>query len=162
LGSLEQFAEEVLIPQIENDENEGNSAFNEWVPPAYGLYGKWLREWLDYFGRDNLLVLSYDELDKNPSKFRERVASFIFPKMPISIIEDLTKVIKDSFASNTQSCHLKTNTMACSIQHKLEAKYAKSTREFYNLINSRPGPPMEQSPFPAFARFDQCTVKISI
>jgi len=114
-------------------------------PPCFGLYAHFLGEWFEWFGRNQTLVLSYDELQNNPSKMRWRLMKFLDL--------DPEKVRKVGFSTaNQQKSNLKVNKPGCQVTNLLRKVFEPKNEELYRLLEKRPGMYMEERPFPKFTR----------
>ena len=115
------------------------------------FYGDVFEEWLQYFDRRQILVLSYDELKHNEQSFLNRVVSFLELKANQAMIQGGTDRI------NAMDGNEKVELPSCDVQEKLSEAFSPSTKKFYKLMDSVKGkPPMEQNPFPRFI-LSSCT-----
>lgn len=114
-------------------------------PPCFGLYAHFVEEWFDWFDRNRVLVLSYDELANDPDTLKGRVTDFLGL--------DKSKAEKAQFSKNANkhATSSKVSKPGCAVTEKLKATFEKPNDDLYKLLEARPGPPMEQRPFPKFA-----------
>ena len=109
------------------------------------LYAKHLETWFQLFRRDQILVLSYDEVLHNSTKARERVELFLGQRFPAIELEK----------HNTQDYEGKVLRPACSIQQELDKLFRPHNDRLYALLSRGGRPEMEQDPFPKF-RLGKC------
>ena len=129
--SFETFAVQNILPSI-HDNNPSNR----------GLYAYWLKQWFDLFDRQQILIMSYDELQHDPVNFLQRLDAFLeLPNPP--------KRKSALYDKNTMKL---TNPVPipCAIQDQLATEYELSNQELYDLLEAHPGPIMESRPFPKF------------
>jgi len=105
----------------------------------YGMYATYLRKWFQLFDRSQILVLSYDELKNNPARLQESVQMFL----GLPILGSLPR-------SNTQDSAHKVKLPSRKAKESLLDVFAPLNEELYKLLESNPGPSMEQRPFPRF------------
>jgi len=106
----------------------------------YGTYAHWLRQWFELFDRStSILILSFDELQRDPNAVLARVHAFL----------DLPAVAPLELPhKNTNSKHYP--NPPCADQLELASYFEGPNRELYELLESHPGPAMEERPFPEF------------
>jgi len=137
IRNFTEFVNEVSLPSIEKGR-------------CYGLYGKHLEEWFEHFDRKTqILVLSFDELVNDEKTYVQRVLNFLFPEKEKQLLRRNT-VLKRNRYNN------KIKKSDCSDHTKLATAFAKHNEDFYELLESNPGPEMEQRPFPRFQPAGQC------
>jgi hypothetical protein len=105
-----------------------------------GYYAPLLRRWFTLFDRrKQILVLSYDELKKNPTSVLERIHQFLDVPMPPNVRRQRLN-------------HAAKGTLPppCEVQRALAAKFEGPNQELYELLEEYPGPASEQRPFPKF------------
>lgn len=129
--SFEEYSERVLSPMIFRDEVQ-------WA----GRYGDILKRWNELFGRDKLLVLSYDELREDPDKFQWRVREFLGHNYTGSLPQ-----------RNTKSYEGKLAVLPDRAKRALGPRFASKNYELYELLEKVPGPWMEQRPFQRFVSY---------
>jgi hypothetical protein len=104
-----------------------------------GIYVEHLKSWVKLFDRKQLLVLSYDELQSNPSKARWRINQFLGTKY------------KGGFnKSNTKENDSKIREASLRARQALKPLFHEKNEELYAFLRNHPGPRMEQKPFPHF------------
>jgi Sulfotransferase domain len=109
---------------------------------VYGNYVFWLRRWSKLFDRQaQILVLSYDELWRDPATLLQRVHEFIAlsPTVPLALTRENT---------NDQQASMP----PCRDQRELARVFKQPNAQLYQFLETHPGPPMEQRPFPKFDR----------
>jgi hypothetical protein len=106
---------------------------------SYGMYVKWLERWIQVFDRKQILVLSYDELKQNSTRYLERIHEFL--GIPVNKSLEIEK-------ANTGGS--KSEQPGCAVQKRLAALFEPYNEQLYDLLERHPGPPQEQRPFPKF------------
>merc|ERR1740124_1702229 len=106
------------------------------------FYGDNLEEWTKYFARDQILVLSYDELHMTPELTQRRVRGFL----GVDAADFSGKIS----VSNSKKSPLKVHDISCATQAKLNEIFEGENDKLYQFLDKNPGPLMEQSPFPSF------------
>lgn len=106
------------------------------------LYSKLIPQWLEVIPRDQMLLLSYQELKNDPVTFMTRIEGFLglAPHKPNEMLKRV----------NCKSYAEKTSLSSCRSQIKLADVFQPFNADLYALLAQNPGPPMEQSPFPEF------------
>jgi Sulfotransferase domain len=109
---------------------------------VYGNYAYWLRKWSKLFDRQaQMLVLSYDELLRDPATLLRRVHEFL--DLPSNVPLAVTREnAKDEQASMPP----------CRDQREVARVFKQPNAQLYHFLQTHPGPPMEQRPFPKFDR----------
>lgn len=123
--SFGEYAERFIIPRI-ND--------------TLSWYGDKLQTWFELYDREQILVLSYDELKTNETALFERIFAFLQLPATGSGIPFHVRMQGD------KSIPLP----PCSIQNRLATLFEPSNTKLYSLLEANPGPEMEQRPFPRF------------
>lgn len=123
--SIGQYAETILLDHLNKPSVDHASE---------GKYVDHLQKWTDQFPRHQILILSHDELTKNPKSLQERVEAFLGIKLEGS----LGGISDDSGVSPRVTAALK-------------PLFDKKNEELYEFLENNPGPHMEQTPFPRFA-----------
>uniref|UniRef100_A0A7S4HWU5 Sulfotransferase domain-containing protein n=1 Tax=Odontella aurita TaxID=265563 RepID=A0A7S4HWU5_9STRA len=121
---------------------------------CFSLYSRPLRQWLDLFDNNQLLLLSYEELVRDEVMFRWRVQSFL----GMNSTHALSRRIEPA---NTQNSKHKLSLPPCQIQSKLSTAFEKANEDLYELLSTKIEPSMEQHPFPKFV-LSNCTAGKSI
>jgi hypothetical protein len=131
--SFDEFVEKVTVPNLQKEHGDDSS--------RSGLYALYLEKWFQYFDRQQILVLSYEELRTDALKLKERIEAFL-----------LTSIEGKFRPSNELSGNFtKLSLPSCHAKQKLQATFFDTENEkLYKLLESHPGPPMEQRPFPRF------------
>lgn len=104
-----------------------------------GNYARWLKQWFQLFPRQNILLMSYHEFHRDPSKFLGRILQFL----DIAVTGPLE-------APHENSLHVVEEPIPCTVQEMLAGMYAAKNQELYTLLRDNPGPSMELQPFPEF------------
>jgi len=106
---------------------------------AFGLYVDHLKEWVEWFDRKNLLILSYDELLQQPSMVMQRIGHFLGINLAGSFSHE-----------NTNERPNKVKEVSLHAKQVLGSLFKDKNEELYKFIRDSSGPPMEQNPFPRF------------
>jgi hypothetical protein len=130
--SFDEFVRDTSLPAFTRKDGPGRST-------RHGMYVTHLREWFRLFDRSQILVLSYDELQRHPEKVQERIQSFLGLDIPGQLNR-----------SNSNESQFKVRLPSCEAKEALLAVLAPLNEELYRLLESNPGPSMEQRPFPRF------------
>ena len=126
--SFDQYSTSVLKDQLSN---------LHWK--STGKYVDYLKLWASYFDRDQLLVLSYNELKQDPDKVQWRVQLFLGGTFRGELPHD-----NDNPNKNKDKL---VQELASQV---LKPLFSKKNQELYQFLNENPGPWMEQYPFPHF------------
>lgn len=104
-----------------------------------GLYGQHFQEWTKLFKRNQILVLSYEEVRSNYKKLQWRIEQFLQVRMNevggIGLPDD-----------DPRRGDLSTKAIRL-----LEPMFHQSNEMLYDFLNDKSRPSMEQHPFPRFA-----------
>ena len=106
---------------------------------SLGNYIDHIKDWVSLFGRERILLLSYDELEENPSVFQRRIEAFLGITIPDKIHH-----------MNELKSPDKVGVVPPAARKVLGPLFRWKTDELYEWLKDNPGPPMEQSPFPPF------------
>ena len=106
---------------------------------AFGLYVDHLKEWVKWFDRKKLLILSYDEFHQDPSMVIHRIEKFLETNLTGSFPH-----------TNSNDNPLKVKEVSLHAKEVLEPLFKEKNEELYRFIEDHPGPPMEQNPFPRY------------
>ncbi|KAL3827154.1 hypothetical protein ACHAXA_006709 [Cyclostephanos tholiformis] len=135
--SFDEFVRDVSLPALATDEAQdyglGRSS-------RHGLYANHLQDWFRLFDRNQILVLSYDELCNNPKKLQQRVQGFIGRIVP-----------GDLCHKNSSNSPIKVQMPSCEARQCLQSFMKPHNERLYQLLEAHIGPPMEQRPFPRFS-----------
>mmetsp|Transcript_26382 Transcript_26382/g.55096 ORF Transcript_26382/g.55096 Transcript_26382/m.55096 type:complete len:395 (-) Transcript_26382:101-1285(-) len=104
-----------------------------------GMYVDHLKKFASFLSREQLLVLSYDELKTNSQKAQWRIEQFLGREFP-GELETL----------NTHENPNKLRAVPPSARQVLEPLFEDKNEELYEFLDTHPGPWMEQRPFPRF------------
>ena len=126
---FDEYADRVIIPELKDPET-----------PNYSKYAFFLRQWFSLFDRNNIQILSYEELQLNSNMTQWRIKEFLG---------------HDEFGGefphkNQQKFSGKVTDVSCETQAKLQKVLAPMNQDFYDLLKEHQGPPMEIHPFPHF------------
>jgi len=171
--SFDEWTDHVLIPCFMKDENgtiynNNNSTTVDTTttvngdkiitqggcPGNYGHYSKHLKEWFRHFDRSQILILSYDEMQRDPKSARSRIQKFLGDAMlsPNVVNVELPK-------ENVKNAPDKVRFPSCASHAKLRDIFAPWNEELYQLLSEEEtlssGNPLEERPFPKF-RLGEC------
>ena len=122
------------------------SSFDEYVGEDnlsdLGHYSTQLRQWFHALSREQILILSYDELKGDPTTFQRRIIDFL--GLPLNSLKSKMK------SKNEKSFPGKESVLSCQTRDKLGVRFQPHNEDLYALLTQNPGPPMEQKPFPEF------------
>jgi hypothetical protein len=121
---FEDFVEKITLPAIKDKESNRGSF------SRMGLYAEDLQQWVKLFSRQQILVLHYDELTKDPKRTQMRVREFLNSDLP-------------GVLGNCENHNSKVEYPLCEVQNRLKKVFAPRNQSF-------PGPSVEQRPFPSF------------
>ncbi|EJK45022.1 hypothetical protein THAOC_36392 [Thalassiosira oceanica] len=129
--AFSQYIESVLIPRFAADS----------VTPEQrtGMYFDHLARWASLFPRENILVLSYDELQEDPDTFRRRIEGFLGSRFGGRFRR-----------LNEKDVGGKDEPVSRSALDALAQVFAGKNEELYRFLESGGGPEVEQRPFPRF------------
>mmetsp|Transcript_1799 Transcript_1799/g.4248 ORF Transcript_1799/g.4248 Transcript_1799/m.4248 type:complete len:396 (-) Transcript_1799:331-1518(-) len=114
-----------------------------------GQYARFLKEWMQYFRRNQILILSYDELVQNDQALAQRVQSFLgLDPLGSPGRVDSKNTMENKY--NTTEIKYKVRQPLCETQRKLEFEFERLNEALYELLEQNQGPDMEQKPFPRF------------
>jgi hypothetical protein len=133
LMDFQTFVESVSIPAFAKQSGPGRST-------RYSMYALHLQKWFELFDRQQILVLSYDELKNHPTTLQYRVRKFLGHPIP-----------GDLRYANSNDNPLKVNQPPLKVTELLSQILDPLNEDLYSLLEQTPGPPMEQHPFPRFA-----------
>ena len=122
---------------------------------CYDLYSHHIEEWMKYFNHNQILVLSYDELQRDQKSLMWRVEEFLGLKKAVDRLKEKDEIKE----SNTQQHSLKISYPPCDTQAMLAQALAKANENLYELLEKKKGPNMEQRPFPRFL-LSNCTKSV--
>ena len=106
----------------------------------YGKYVDHLKRWVSFFSRNQLLVLSYDELKSNPAVSQWRIQQFLGGKFAGALQE-----------ANAKDNERKKKTVPASVSQLLAPTFSRKNQDLYKFLDESPNRPwMEQYPFPHF------------
>mmetsp|Transcript_13387 Transcript_13387/g.36915 ORF Transcript_13387/g.36915 Transcript_13387/m.36915 type:complete len:736 (-) Transcript_13387:113-2320(-) len=108
-------------------------------------YAHHLKTWFELFDRQRILVLSYDEIKRNPERYLQRVHDFL--QLPSMELHPLPH-------ENTNSKHYP--DPLCKVQRELASFFEEPNEELYALLEDNPGTDIEQRPFPKFQFNAKC------
>lgn len=132
--TFDEFVEQTSLPALARATGPGQST-------RHSLYALHLSKWFDAFDRNQILVLSYDELENNPTMLQSRIKRFLGI--------EITGKLKIS-NSNENERKISVKDISKTTKSRLNTVYSSYNEQLYNLLEKTPGPPMEQRPFPRF------------
>ena len=138
LMDFEEFVSSVSVPAFAQETGPGRST-------RFSMYAFHLRKWFDLFDRQQILVLSYEELKNHPETLQTRVCTFIGKEIPGNLKR-----------ANSNDSPYKVQQPSSRVKQALSKILEPLNEELYSLLRSQPGPPMEQSPFPRFTPEAPC------
>ena len=166
--TYEEYAKQVAIPGLRIGTSHNVQFF---------LYEKYLKKWFELFRRDQILLLSFDEVLKNPAMARWRVEAFLGKSFPVGKNWDNDRNSNNNNKNNNNNKQNKQNNTTkknknkkkkksnssyedegkesypkCAIQKKLSHLLFMYNERLYYLLESTGNdrPTMEQYPFPKF------------
>jgi hypothetical protein len=128
IKTFENYTDSIIIPSISGRD-----------PTNRGLYAHWLKPWFELFDRKQIWVVNYDDFRANQTDFLLRLHEFL--ELPIK------GPLK---APRSNSKHVKTPPLTCSVQKRLAKEFDQHNEELYKLLEEYPGPPVEKRPFTKF------------
>jgi hypothetical protein len=135
--TFNEFVREVTMPALATNEvqdlGKGRSS-------RHGLYANHLKEWFRLFNRNQILVLSYDELCKAPETVQDRIQRFLERTISGNLQEKIN-------SNDSQDKVLAPSTEA---RQCIESIMKPHNELLYQLLEENPGSSMEQRPFPRF------------
>jgi len=120
-----------------------------------GFYAHFLAKWFTLFPRENILVISYDELKADPTKVLWRIESFLGLRVILNLILTDPAALENL---NSQDSKSKVRLPSCEAQKTLADMYEAENQKLYDLLESDPGGTFEQRPFPKFT-LGNCTLE---
>lgn len=130
--SFDEFVVETSIPALRRDSGPGMST-------RHSLYASHLLKWFQLFDRKQILVLSYDELVFRPEALQDRIQQFLGCTFPVGLER-----------ANSNESDYKVKVPSPEARKVLDHVFAPLNEQLYMLLESCPGPIMEQNPFPRF------------
>ena len=131
-----EFVRNISMPALGKRDSEDNGSGRS---SRHGLYFDHLQKWFELFNRNQILVLSYDELSKDPRRLEERIQHF------------LDRTIKGNLRrSNSNDSRYKVALPSKEAKQRLLSIFDPQNEKLYRLLKDHPGPAMEQRPFPRF------------
>jgi len=126
--SFEEYTKRVLT----------RSLYSKHMIPT-GKYVDHLKQWMLYFERKKLLVLSYDEVKEAPEMAQSRIREFLGAGLSGALRQ-----------ANTNQDEKKASVVPVVARQLLDPIFKKKNLELYEFLDQHPGPSMEQHPFPRF------------
>ena len=105
-----------------------------------GKYVDHLKKFASLFKRDQLLVLSYDEMKAHPKRMQRRIQQFLSKKLLRGKMPYM----------NQHDSPEKLGVVSEQARQILEPFFKDKNEELYEFLDKNPGPSMEQRPFPRF------------
>ena len=129
------------------------------------FYAKHLIKWFELFDRQQILILSYDEVKADPDKVQWRIKQFLGLKNQFAGLNDPSSSTSTSTSTgststlpkkNQRNSSLKQSIPSCKAQSTLADLFEPEHEKLYLLLEANSGPcSMEQHPFPKF-RLGKC------
>lgn len=159
-GDGDQWFGAVATDRYQNNNNQTIS-FDEYVDKFWGkitgrsgrgMYASHMKVWMKLFDRNQILILSSDELKRDQPRVMRRLESFLSLNMTTQSGATNTDGGESSLfeTKNTHDNPDKVRLPSCSTKNKLERAFARANEDLYELLKNNPGPSMEQRPFPRF------------
>ena len=126
--SFEEYSKRVLAGRLSNQ---------LWRP--VGKYVDHLKQWMLYFEREQLLVLSYDEVLDAPDMAQWRIRKFLGT--------EFSGALRHEHAAGEGDEVRAVPVMA---RQTLDSIFKEKNLELYEFLDQHPGPSMEEYPFPRF------------
>lgn len=132
-----EYAKQYIFEEVKNP-----SSPSPFGIASAGQYAKHLRKWFDFVHRQNILVMSFEELVNDSPKAEQRIRDFLGFNVPGSptLVDD------------------KWQKPRCNVQKRLESTFETLNQDLYKLLEANPGPNSEQNFFPKFTS-PPCTDK---
>ncbi len=107
-----------LRKKFMDDPNYNNVNYQRYSYVRRGLYADQLRLWFSFFPREQILILTNDELKKKPKKVMERVFAFLnIPNVPIV---EKTEYLKKKYAPMNEATREKLSKFFAPYNEDLE------------------------------------------
>lgn len=132
--SFDEFVDTVSIPTLIGKDSCGLCASSK-----NNMYALHLEKWFNLFSRQQILVVSYEELKQDQEKVRQRIMEFLG--------HDIPGTLK---MRNERSNPMKLKEPSPAAREKLLRMLTPYNEQLYQLLENWPGPSMEQRPFPRF------------
>jgi len=123
LMSFEEYSRHVLVDRLSNQFWESE-----------GKYIDYLKQWMSFFRREQMLILSYDEVREDPKVAQRRIELFLGVE----------------FMGHLQESDQKTTEAPPMARKVLDPLFEEKNLELYKFLDQHNGPSMEQYPFPRF------------
>ena len=128
--TFEEYAETKLLWRLTNP---------NMVNHHTGKYVDHLKKLSSFISRDRILVLSYDEVKTDPEKVQWRIEQFIGREIP----GEIRKL-------NAHDSAKKQTGVSEHARAAIGPVFKEKNQELYQFLSDKPGPWMEQHPFPPF------------
>ena len=145
--SFDEYVDRYTIPALLNGQLDRPD--RRWEGSSrHGLYAHYLSKWFASFERRQILVMSYDEFVNDPDTLQSRIKQFL------QLDEEKGDITPGGFMSDVNSfppfCKIRLSNVASETIDKLKSEFEPLNEQLYTLLESNPGPSMEQRPFPKF------------
>lgn len=137
--SFDEFVQAKSITALKRSNDDGGPGRST----RHSLYAIHLSKWFETFDRNRILLLSYNELQQNPAKVQERIKQFLPHLEEIPVMGNLKY-------SNSNDNPYKVQSPSVEAKKMLLEVLEPHNEELYKLLESYPGPSVEQRPFPRF------------
>ena len=137
INTFNEFVRDVTMSALATNEAQD---FGKGRSSRHGLYANHLKEWFRLFNRNQILILSYDELCVDPERVQDRIQRFIGRTISGTLQEKI----------NSNDSKEKVLTPSSEARQRIESFMKPHNERLYHLLEENPGPSMEQRPFPQF------------
>ena len=129
--SFSDFVDNITIPALKDH------IWSRGSPSRTGLFARDLQQWAKLFSREQMLVLDYEELQRDPKRVQQRIRDFVGKDLPGPL-------------HNYEDYDNRVEYPTCEVQNRLQQIYADENEALVKLLEKHPGPPSEARPFPVF------------
>lgn len=126
--SFDEYVYQTSIPALARESGAGMST-------RHGMYATNLTKWFQVFDRNQILLLSYHELQNRPEKVQKRIQEFLG--------FEITGKFKRANALDTP---FKIQSPSLEAKRALDFIFNDQNKRLYRLLELNPGPAMEESP----------------
>lgn len=108
------------------------------------MYVEHLKKWSKLFGRDKILILSYDELKDDPNTVQQRIETFLNIKLKGHMERKNQKTTKH-----------KVDVVSDKASQLLVPLFQPKNEELYEFLNDNPGPSSMEGQYEWFKIVDK-------
>jgi hypothetical protein len=105
---------------------------------------------VESFDRQQILLLSFDELRTNETSFLQRLHTFLDLEVTATTGGDRRLPHTNDMKRHDGQGLLKQTNVSCELQEKLARVFEPYNTQLYTFLEQFPGTPWEQRPFPHF------------